>query len=215
QANRAPSLKPHVVFEDASYTHFSTAQAKTTYVLGEFPWLARRGESVVAKDYISPPRILSSEATTSETTWSAGEYVDGKDIWREFKLPGSPPGPTGIYLNQPSPYAGRVKGIWGLCWTFILIAFAIMLASYLFASNQEVFSQNYRFGLSSSSGSSFVTPIFELNGRPTNVEVRTETDLDNNWAYFNYALINAESGQTYDFGREVSFYYGYDSDGNW
>ena len=43
----------------------------------------------------------------------------------------------------------------------------------------------------------------------------TATDLDNSWAYFNFALINAESGQTYDFGREVSYYSGYDSDGSW
>ena len=46
-----------------------------------------------------------------------------------------------------------------------------------------------------------------------NVELDTSTDLSNSWAYFNYALINSETGQAYDFGREVSYYYGSDSDG--
>jgi len=31
----------------------------------------------------------------------------------------------------------------------------------------------------------------------------------------NYALINQDSGQAWDFGREVSYYHGYDSDGSW
>jgi hypothetical protein len=47
------------------------------------------------------------------------------------------------------------------------------------------------------------------------VEVTTSTDLQNNWIYLNYALINQDTGQAWDFGREVSFYSGYDSDGSW
>ena len=39
--------------------------------------------------------------------------------------------------------------------------------------------------------------------------------LDNNWAYFNFALINDKTGQAFDFGREVSYYHDSDgSDGN-
>ena len=53
----ALSAKPHVSFAGTSYTHFATAQASTTYVLGEFPWQIRRGESVAAKDYVAPPKI--------------------------------------------------------------------------------------------------------------------------------------------------------------
>jgi hypothetical protein len=45
------------------------------------------------------------------------------------------------------------------------------------------------------------------------VEVRTS--LENEWAFFNMALINDQTGQGYDFGREVSYYHGVDSDGSW
>jgi hypothetical protein len=60
-----------------------------------------------------------------------------------------------------------------------------------------------------------VTPVFELPGHTSNVELKINTDLDNNWAYFNFALINEQTGEAYDFGREVSYYYGRDSDGSW
>jgi hypothetical protein len=211
----AISAKPHMQFAGTSYTHFSTAQASTTYVLGEFPWQVRRGESVAAKDYIAPPKILSSESTPAETVWSIGDYISGSEIWQAFKLPGAPPRPIGVYLNQPNPLIEKSKGLWRLYGTFLLIAFALMLASYVFSRNEEVLREHHSFRAGAQPDASFVTPVFELKGRPTNVEVSTKTDLLNNWTYFNYALINEETGQAYDFGREVSYYSGRDSDGSW
>ena len=211
----ALSAKPHMQFDGTSYTHFSTAQASTTYILGEFPWQVRRGETVAAKDYIAPPRIISSESTPAETAWSIGEYAGGAEIWQAFKLPGAPPRPIGVYLNQPNPFIEKSRELWRLCGLFLLIAFALLLATYVFSRNEEVFHQTYSFRAGAQQEASFVTPAFELKGRPTNVEVSTKTDLSNNWTYFNYALINEETGQAYDFGREVSYYSGRDSDGSW
>jgi hypothetical protein len=215
QPGFAIGRKPHVNFAGTSYTHFATAQASTTYVLGEFPWQIRRGESVAAKDYVAPPKILSSEATPSETVWSIGEYVSGAEVWQAFKLPGAPPRPLGVYLNQPNPLVEKSKGLWRLYRIFLLIAFALLLAGYVFSGNQEVFRQHYAFAAGVQPEASFVTPAFDLKGRTTNVEISTKTDLANNWTYFNFALINEETGQAYDFGREVSYYTGRDSDGSW
>src|SRR6266700_668667 len=155
------------------FTHFTTAQAVTTYVLGEFPWQVRRGERVLAKDFVAPPRILSSESTAAETTWSLGEYVRGEEIWRAFKLPGAAPKPSGVFANQPSPLVQKSKELWRLCGTFLLVAFALLLAGYLFAPNQQVFSDSYHYTAGSRSEASFVTPVFALNGRTTNVEIST------------------------------------------
>ena len=74
-----------------TYRHFQSALAQTSFVLGEFPWQVRVGESVMTSDYISPPRVISSEGTGNEVTWSMGEYLSGGDVWRAFKLPGNPP----------------------------------------------------------------------------------------------------------------------------
>ena len=205
--------KKQVRLAGVGYTHFSTAQARTSYVLGEFPWQVKRGESFAVKDYIAPPRILSSESNVSETTWSAGEYVDGREIWRAFKIPGSAPRPAGIFLNQPSPYATGTVSIWSLCVLFLILAVLVELAGFAMARNREVFSSRYHFPTRGEA--SFVTPVFELDGRQANIEVDTHANLSNNWAYFNYALINEETGQAYDFGREVSYYSGSDSDGRW
>jgi len=207
--------KPHVFYGGADFTHFSAYQARTTYVLGEFPWQVKVGESVAAKDYIAPPRILSSESTTAETTWSAGMYVSGTEIWQSFKLQGAAPRPVGVYLNQPSPWVLQSKEMWSICWVFLLLAFVVTLGGYVFSGNEEVFQDRYYYMQGNQPESSFVTPVFELKGRTSNVEVTTKTDLANNWVYLNYALINEETGQAFDFAREVSYYTGRDSDGTW
>jgi hypothetical protein len=91
-----------------------------------------------------------------------------------------------------------------------------MIVNFAMSEREPVFRQNYVF-LQNKPGQepSFVTPVFELKGRTSNIEVQTTASINNEWIYLNYALINDTTGQAYDFGREVSYYYGRDSDGNW
>ena len=198
-----------------TYRHFQTADARTTFVLGEFPWQVRVGETVRVMDFVAPPRMLSSETTGSETTWSLGEYIDGRQVWQMFQLPGSPPRPVGVYENQPSPFGANLKEVWMVCLFFLAALLALLLFFNVFASKDRVFSGSYFFSPRAGQEASFVTDVFELKGRTSNVEFSTRTDLNNNWAYFNYALINTDTNQACDFGREVSYYFGSDSDGSW
>ena len=96
-------------YHGQTYRHFQTANARTVFVLGEFPWQVRVGETARVADYVAPPLMLSGEATANkEATWSLGEYVDGADIWSSASLPGAPPRREGVYANQPSPFGGQL-----------------------------------------------------------------------------------------------------------
>jgi hypothetical protein len=197
--------KPTVRLHGTKYKHFQTARAKTTYVLGEFPWQVRAGDVVEAQDYVAPPNILSAEITNEEVTWSLGRYTPGAEIWKAFKLPGKPPSAEGVFANQPSPHVANAKGLWKL---WLLNAAAILALAIFFAivsAGEKVFDQTFTFD-PRAPRAPFVTEPFELKGRPATVEVTLDTDLSNQWAYFNMALINDQSGQAFDFGREVSYY---------
>jgi hypothetical protein len=198
------------------YKHFQTSDANTNYVLGEFPWQVRVGEHATVTDYVKPPRVLSSEKNANEVTWSLGEYMYGADIWKSFNLPGHPPEAVGVYENQPSPVSENVKGIWSAFLAFALLLL-VLLAGFDFASHKSiVFNSSYRLNSGEPKGeASFVTDPFTLEDRISNVEVKTSASVDNSWIYLNYALINQDTGQAWDFGREVSYYHGYDSDGSW
>jgi hypothetical protein len=199
------------IFQGRRYRHFDRMTARTSFILGEFPWQVRVGDSVEDSDFISPPFMLSSESTDGEVTWSLGEYTPGKQIWQAFSLPDSPPSPAGIFANQPSPHTGKPGSAWRL-WLWLNVALvAIALFFMLRSGNRQVFTNNYLFYPGTTAATPFVTPSFDLTGRESNVKISIRTDLSNNWAYFNFALINEDSGQAFDFGREVSYYR--DSDG--
>jgi uncharacterized protein DUF4178 len=197
------------------YTQFDACLATTTSVLGEFPWRARVGEKSGVTDYIATPRMLSCEITESEAVWSIGEYMSSPEIWQAFGLPGPSRVASGVYANQPSPYSGKAGSVWSF--SLLMLLALIVLAGWIYtiAPQEVLLERQYGFSPQSGAEASFVTDPFEVKGHPANVEIWIRTNLYNNWAYFNLALINESTGQGYDFGREVSYYTGRDSDGGW
>jgi len=199
-----------------SYKHFQTCDANTDFVLGEFPWQVRVGEHAAVTDFVHPPRVLSSEKLDKEVTWSIGEYMYGREIWDVFNLPGAPHEPIGVYENQPSPVTLNVTGIWVAFAAFAVFLLALMAGFDMRAKKEPVLHETYQYNRAESKGeASFVTDVFELTGHTSTVEVKTYAPVSNHWIYLNYALINQDTGQAWDFGREVSYYSGYDSDGSW
>lgn len=199
---------------DRSYKHFASSEPTTIFVLGEFPWRVRVGDRVKAADFIAPPYVLSQESTKDESVWSEGVYLPGAEIWKAFNLPGSPPQARGVYLNQPSPFPS-MKPLWFNALGLIGVTLALMIFFAVFSKRETVLQVERSYSASATGEPSFVTRTFDLTGRPATVEVDTKTDLNNNWVYFNYALINDDTGLAYDFGREISYYHGADSDGSW
>jgi hypothetical protein len=199
-----------------SYKHFQSTSANTDFVLGEFPWQVRVGEQAAVTDYVHPPRVLSSEKLDKEVTWSIGEYMYGREIWDSFKLPGDPPAPTGVYENQPSPVSLNVTGMWVAFAAFAVFLLVLMAVFDMRAKKEPVLEESYQYNRADAKGEpSFVSDEFALGGGTSNVQVKTSAPVDNHWIYLNYALINQDTGQAWDFGREVSYYHGYDSDGSW
>jgi len=216
---RVPEVKggkqPTIVYLGETFKHFQTATAETTFVLGEFPWEVRLGDTAVTRDFVSPPHVLSEETTDNETTWSLGTYVSPQYVWEAFQLPDKPPAPRGVYANQPDPSAGSAGELGRLFLIFAALVIALLVVRQITARRDMVFRQQYVVSSRNADSTAFVTPIFTLAGRTSNVRLTIDTNLSNNWAYFNLALINEQTGTAYDFGREVSYYYGSDSDGSW
>ena len=61
----------------------------------------------------------------------------------------------------------------------------------------------------------FVTPHFQLKERAQRVEIEASALVDNGWLDLDMDLVNAKTNETIPAPLEVSYYYGYDSDGSW
>ncbi|MBY0508051.1 MAG: DUF4178 domain-containing protein [Bryobacteraceae bacterium] len=207
--NGIPSLR----YQGQKYRHFQTAEAETTFAMGEFPWRLEVGQRVLTKDYIAPPKLLSEEITADEVTYSVGTYQTGAEIAQAFSLTSPLPPAQGVFANQPAPPM-QLGSLWATC--FLLLCGLLVLALFLkiTARNEVAFDQRFHYS-SADKESAKVTDPFELKGRTSNVQIESATDLSNDWLYLDMSLINADTGQAWDFGREVSYYSGRDSDGAW
>ncbi len=202
-----------VKYEDRKYKLFQSSNPSTKFVLGEFPWRVQLNDKVSSRDFVNPPYSLASESDSNETTWSKATYISGKELWATFQLKDSPPAPQGIYSNQPNPY-GSTKPIWALTAFFSILLLVTMIITSVMAAGDTVFQSKYYF-IPGSGEPSFVTSSFDMKGGEKNVEIQIKSDLQNDWMFLGFALINEQTGVAYDFGKEVSYYSGSDSDGSW
>ncbi|MCX6538843.1 MAG: DUF4178 domain-containing protein [Acidobacteria bacterium] len=203
-----------VTYLGSTFNLFQTAEARVTYVLGEFYWRVSVGEKAFVSDYVMPPLMLSKEKTKEETTWSLGEYVEPEAVAQAFGLKGAIPTRIGVYANQPSPHSAKAKGIGRAFAGLAAAAVIVQMASCALAQNRKVFEQAYTF-TQEERGKALVTEPFPLTGHASNVVVETTADVENKWIYLSMALINLDSGQAYDFGREVSYYRGVEGGESW
>ena len=196
-----------------TYVLFDTALATTTYVLGEFPWRVHVGEKNGTKDFIAVPQdsLVRDQRT--------GDRVVARRVHDRRA------GVAGVSASRqrrrrrkvssrisPSPYAGQASSMWRVCMNLLAAVILLAIIVYMVAGEESVFQHQYSYSPRAGAEASFVTDTFDVKGHPSNVEISIHTNLHNNWAYFSLALINESTGQGYDFGREVSYYKGDDSE---
>lgn len=207
--------RPVATLDGRVFKHFQTATARTTLALGEFPWALRVGDAVQARDFIAPPFILSAEAADGEITWSLGTYTSPELIAKAFAPSTKLQSPVGVFANQPNPHDGVATRVGKRMLAFVAMLIVMLLANMAMSRGESAYARAYSFAPGTDDSAAFVTPAFVLEGRPSSVTINIDSDLENNWTFFTFTLINETTGDTRDVSQQVSYYSGRDSDGNW
>ncbi len=205
-----------------TYRLFLEGKAKVQYVLGEFYWRVKTGDTVAVEDYIAPPAILSCEREKTEAIWSLGAYIEAEDIRSAFRIEGELPAKTGVAPSQPSPYqekaprALRAFGILAACLT--LVQFYFLAGS----TGQTVFKEDFHYikpeiatGAPAEPPHSFTSQSFEIPDGPVNLEVSLQSNVQNDWVDADIDLIDDNKHTGIEFDQGVEYYYGWDADGSW
>lgn len=217
----SPPLKGHwmgrsnnMTVDEITYKHFQQSSPEVECVLGEFYWKVKVGDKAELNDFVSPPHMMSVEKTPSEVSWSRGTYVDPGEIWSAFGLDGFPPFRKGVFANQPNPHAAASKGAGKTFGILAALAIGVYALLSFHAKEERVLHQEFTYNQDEAEPSRVSDP-FVLRGRPTNVRVRSWANVDNDYIYLHMTLVNQDTDQAMDFGREISYYHGRDVDGNW
>jgi hypothetical protein len=196
------------------YLLFHRGSAKVVFVLGEFYWQVKLGDSTRVEDYVRPPEVLSSQKSDSEVIWSLGEYIESDVIRDAFKIEQPMPLPIGVAPNQLSTLQSTVTYTQYLWAAFVCILLAIQFLQILRARNETVLSSAFMF-TSLDSDKVKVSQPFVLKKDVANVRVDLSAPVKNNWLEVQGELVNDDTGQTFNFEQGIEFYSGYDSDGSW
>ncbi|MDR1888974.1 MAG: DUF4178 domain-containing protein [Zoogloeaceae bacterium] len=201
-------------YRGQTFKHFQHYNATVEYVVGEFTWRVKAGETSALDDYVAPPLLLSREATGKEISWSIAEYLPHTEIQQAFGLE-KLQSPTGVYANQPSPWQERARSAWFAFGAFALIALCLYLAlSQLLRSEPYVRENVYLL----QNGEAVLSEPFTLTQKVSALHVSGETQalgsLDNTWLELSLSLINEQDGDVRYGDMEFSHYSGWD-DGAW
>lgn len=133
-------------FEGTTFRIFQRAWARVVHVLGEFYWKVSIGETVLAEDYIAPPRMITIELTPenpqlvsghasdgwmetrfTERIMSLGTYLSHSEVETAFRLPALPRSAV-VAPNQPAPDYRSSYMLWPLM-VLILLGIDIIVSN--------------------------------------------------------------------------------------
>jgi hypothetical protein len=209
-------------YNKKQYKLFNVGQVKTEFVLGEFYWRVKVGDTVTMADYICPPEMLSIEQDGSEINWSVSTYIPHNEVLSAFKMPAN----TGIFeqgvaANQPNPFADRAKKyvqfILAMAAIFVIWLGSMLLkpSEYLHTFQNIEVENAYTTPFGGVPSKPVISPSFKVSGGMGNIGIEMSAPVNNEWVEASMTLVNESTGQTYDFEQGVEFYSGSDSDGYW
>lgn len=200
-----------------TYDRYHQGFAEVTYVLGEFYWRIKVGDTVAVVDYIDPPEMLSCETSADEQQWSVAEYIDYKSIEKGFVLTDPLPEPQGVAPNQPCSTAKHfwpILSLWGI---FVCLLVLFEVGHIAFATQDKVYEaiHTYPTNAGEDHPGQLTTPSFTISRPQTNANVVFRTTVDNSWFYAAGELVNEKTGTIYPFDKTVEYYHGIEDNERW
>ena len=199
-------------FNDRRWRIFESGKTDIVWVEGEFPWVAKLGDTNHYMDAVSPPYMLSAEWTRNEMEWIEAEYIPQDEIVEAFKIDAKRfRKPAKIAPNQPYPTTRfRKQAQWIMLAMFVL---NLLLALFVGLPDGDLLTTLHVSG--SEYGEEFLTEPFEITKANALVRARFEAPVDNSWVYVDGAVINDKDEALLDLSAEMSYYHGYSGGESW
>jgi hypothetical protein len=209
QSGMVPSAK----WRGETYKHFTTGNARVTYVEGEFPWQVLVNDVAQANDYVCPPNMLSIEVQHSEhgvdINFTSMQPIEPAQVWAAFQMPGAPPAKRGIHPAEPNPHATKFY------WVAAILLFVTWIVALVMYSSARESAIVYQGSLVPGE---VLTEEIEIGDpdRATTLEVELLAQgMANSWAYAEIMLVDMSSEEAINLGLEVDAYSGVDDGESW
>ncbi|MGE3692979.1 MAG: DUF4178 domain-containing protein [Novosphingobium sp.] len=209
---------------------YDAVTTRTDYVLGEFYWRVKTGDTVQAGFFeASDESSLSCEKSADETSWTYVEDLPEVMVTQGFRNPdgsalnltGGPAAPTPAPQDYVSSYKDpnkkMPKGEWGLIWKMAFGTMAAcLLVMLMFGMGSTLAKNQIAVVLDAPARSYTIGTITLTRGyQPVSITAKSVERFDNKWIDLDYSLVNKATQESIDGYSVVEHYSGVDSDGGW
>jgi len=190
-----------------SYRLFQRGTAETARVVGEFTWQVRAGERAQTADFVDPPWMLSTERLPEEATASLGTYLPAAAVRAAFPDARRVRAPTGVFLNQPNPWAQRATHGVLAALMVVSILWGAGLFAWMIANEDVVPITSWALRVPpDGSEASGASPTFQVPPGARSLTVDVTSDLDGDHALVYLSAIDLTTGEAHnlDLGGRVA-----------
>ncbi len=166
-------------------------------------------------DYVLPPYIISSEATSNDIFWFKGEYCDHAKVRSWVAEDVDFPAAEGIAPNQPYLLNFEEDSLIRLSVIafFFVILIQVILSSF-FTTSDRIYSESFTRS-DSSSIRNIVSKPFEISNDNCAVDVDLYANVYNSWLEGDFTLVNETTGDQYYFTKALEYYAGVEDGETW
>jgi ribosomal protein S27E len=190
----------------------TTYPVRVTFVVGEFYWRVKVGETVKETDFVCPGTMIACEDSDEERTWTRLDMLDWGIAETAFGIPKRRQEYSNPAPHEPSPWRARMGEAWVMG---IVAAFLLLLVSMAGGGETQVAATNTDVVLDGPE-KTIVIHVVDLPRARNRVAVAAAaTGLDNAWVDIDYSLTNPKTQDSIDAYGLAEFYEGSDSDGHW
>ena len=126
-------VQPTATWRGEEYQHFTSGDARVTYVEGEFPWQVRVGDMAQTNDYVCPDvaSMISIETQHTEdgadVNFTIMKPIAPAQVWAAFEMPGAPPHKSGVHPAEPNPHKTK---FYALSFVALFVVWIVAMLAY-------------------------------------------------------------------------------------
>ena len=207
---------------EGTYRLYNRYQARVAWAAGEFDWDIEGDDLLKIAEFILPPQMLVQERAPNKTvTWYKGEHVEPRDVANAFGMNASDlPVQEGVGAVQPDP----AKTSWQALRLLTTVAFFLLLlgqiGQHLRRPDQELLKTSLQVEADTAAksapgtGKVIVSPSFTLDHEAA-LEIDLTATLNNQWLELPVSLVNEQTGQGFEYTKNIEFYSGVEGGESW
>ncbi|WP_140464676.1 DUF4178 domain-containing protein [Hymenobacter nivis] len=201
----------------AQYKLYNRYQARICYAEGEFDWDIEGDDQLKVAEFICPPIMLVQEKSKAGSKWYHAEHLEPAAVVEAFgRDKVVVPARMGVGAVQPDPTDAMWPGLRNLT---LLALIALCIVQFGVKRSSKILFTDTLHVVADASGTPgtgkvIVSPSFTV-GQQGPLEIDLTTTVNNQWLELPVSLVNEQTGQGFEFTKNIEFYNGVEGGESW